>query len=489
MRSIRANLVAGLTIGFGCLLAVGGVALYLAVRSVLLRDFDTALLARAQALATLTEDHGDRIELEFAEEVMTEFKSGSSAAYFELSRQNGQVIERSPSLRGRDLPRQATPAAAAPLFWNLRLPDDHAGRAVEMTFVPEPADEKKPAGKAAPSARAATIVVAVEAAQLDRQLRAIAWVTVIGSLAMLAGTALLAVAIIRRALQPLARLAGEVSGIHAAELSARFPIDGLPAELRPISERLNELLARLESAFERERAFSANAAHELRTPVAELRTLAEVALKWPESNAETLQAFGDARAIAEQMEGIVTGFSTIARCESGAEPVQREPVALEPLLQKAWRPFAGPAASKALTLRMNIPDSVVVESDPALLGIIFANLFSNAVEYAPTGGEILVSSTVTGDATTTLRVANTVADLTEADVAHVFDRFWRKTAARTSQNRTGLGLSICRALAGVLGVSLHAELEAGTFVISLALAAGDKTPRGRCSVGVPFFGS
>ncbi len=478
MRSIRANLVVGLTIGFGCLLAAGGVALYLAVRSVLIRDFDTALLARAQALVTLTEDQGGRVELEFAEEVMTEFKSGSPAAYFELSYRNGPVIERSPSLRGRDLPLQASPNAAAPYFWNLRLPDDRAGRAVEMSFVPEPTDEKKPAGKAAPSARAATMVVAVETAQLDRQLRAIACVAVIGSLVMLAGAALLAAAIIRCTLRPLVQLAVEVGGIDAAGLDARLPTEGLPAELRPISERLNELLARLEGAFERERAFSANAAHELRTPVAELRTLAEVALKWPECSAETLQAFGDAKAIAEQMEGIVTGLSTIARCESGAEPVRREPVALKPLLQKAWRPFAEGAAIKALTLRMSIPDSVVVESDPALLGIIFANLFSNAVEYAAAGGEIAVSSAVTGDATTTLRVANAVTDLNAADVAHVFDRFWRKTAARTSQNRTGLGLSICRALASVLGASLHAELEAGTLAISLVLVVGDKTPGG-----------
>jgi len=468
VRSIRANLVVGLTIGFGFLLAAGGVALYVAVRSVLIRDFDTALLARAQALVTLTEDQGDRVELEFAEEVMTEFKSGSPAAYFELSYRNGPVIVRSPSLRGRDLPRRVSPHAAAPFFWNLRLPNDRAGRAVEMTFVPEPADEKKPAGKVAPGPRAVTIVVAMETTQLDRQLRAIAGVAVVGSLAMLAGAALLAAAIIRCTLRPLVQLAAEVGGIGAADLDSRFPTAGLPAELRPISERLNELLARLESAFERERAFSANAAHELRTPVAELRTLAEVALKWPECSAETLQAFGDAKAIAEQMEGIVTGLSTIARCESGAEPIHREPVPLELLLQKTWRHFAGPAAGKGLTLRMNIPDSAVVESDPALLCIIITNLVSNAVEYAPAGGEISVS-TVASDATTSLRMVNRATDLTSADVAHVFDRFWRKTAARTSQNRTGLGLSICRALASVLGASLRAELEAGSFVISLSL--------------------
>jgi two-component system sensor histidine kinase QseC len=293
-------------------------------------------------------------------------------------------------------------------------------------------------------------------------------VAVIGSIAMLTCAALLAVAVIRRTLQPLAQLADGVSSIDATALGSRFPTDGLPTELRPISERLNELLARLESAFERERAFSANAAHELRTPVAELRTLAEVALKWPESNAETLQAFGDARAIAEQMEGIVTGLATIARCESGAEPVHRESVALAPLLQKAWRPFATQAASKGQTLRLDVPESAVVDSDPALLEIIFANLFSNAVEHAPAGGEISVS-TATIDGTMILQVANAATDLTAADVAHVFDRFWRKSAARTSQNRTGLGLSICHALAGLLRASLRAELEDGTFVISLAL--------------------
>ena len=468
MRSIRAGLVVGLTIGFGCLLAAGGVALYFAVRTVLLRDFDTALLARAQALVTLTESNGEKIELEFSEQIMTEFTNGLHPAWFELWYQDGPVIERSPSLRGRDLSRHAAASAGTPLFWNLSLSEGRDARAVEMTFVPELADEKKTAGKVIPAARAATIMVAVETAQLDRQLRAIAWVAVVGSLVMLTCAGLLAAAVIRHTLKPLERLADRVNGIDPAGLGVRFPGEGLPAELQPICQRLNELLERLENAFQRERAFSANAAHELRTPVAELRTLAEVALKWPESSAESQQAFADAKAIAEQMEGIVSGLSTIARCESGTEAVQRGPVVLEPLLQKAWHPFAAQVAEKALVLSMNIPAGVVVESDPALLGILFTNLFSNAVEYSPRGGEISVGI-ATSDGFTNVRVANATPDLIAADLPHVFDRFWRKTAARTSQNRTGLGLSICRATADLLGASLRAELEEGTFVISLVL--------------------
>jgi len=159
----------------------------------------------------------------------------------------------------------------------------------------------------------------------------------------------------------------------------------------------------------------------------------------------------------------------VARCESGIEDVHREPIALEPLLQETWRPFAPEAARKKIAVRFDLPTDAIVESDRALLRIILVNLLSNAAEYAAAGGAISISATAMVD-TIRLQVANSITNLARADLPHLFDRFWRKNAARTSSQRAGLGLSISRAGAQLLGLDLRADIpEPKTFVVTLML--------------------
>jgi two-component system sensor histidine kinase QseC len=467
VKSIRATLTLGLLAGLALLLAGGGAALYFNVRAALLREFDSTLRAKAEALATLTKRDGERIELEFAEELMPEFAGSSHPAYFQLWRPDGNLLERSPSLRRTDLPRRAG-QAGTPLFWDLTLPDGRPGRAIGYTFIPQ-VEEDAAGVDWGKLSLPATVVVARERHDLDRHLRIIASAICIFAGVMAAGAAALALVVIRLALTPLARLTDDVSHIDAGTLDSRIPADRLPTELKPICLRLNELLARLQSAFERERSFSANVSHELRTPVAELRALAELALKWPADGGETRETFTDALAIAEQMETIVSGLLVIARCESGIEIVQHEPIALDPLVRELWHPLAAQAEHQRVTTRLDLPWDAVVESDRALLRIILKNLFSNAADYTPDGGELSISTARDGEVIT-LRIANTAANLTPADLPHFFERFWRKNDARTSSPHAGLGLAISQSVAQLLGTQLRAEItELGMLVITLKL--------------------
>jgi two-component system sensor histidine kinase QseC len=122
-------------------------------------------------------------------------------------------------------------------------------------------------------------------------------------------------------LRPLSSLAKRAETIHASSLQLRFPTDNIPVELLPIAQRLNDLLARLEASFAREQRFSADVAHELRTPIAELRTLAEVALKWPDDVNQA--ALKEALNIALQMESVATGLMALARCDG--RPAHSQP--------------------------------------------------------------------------------------------------------------------------------------------------------------------
>jgi two-component system sensor histidine kinase QseC len=226
-------------------------------------------------------------------------------------------------------------------------------------------------------------------------------------------------------------------------------------ELQPICARLNALLARLEESFARERRFSADLAHELRTPLAELRSLAECALMWPETRDAATDR--DTLAVARQMESLVGNMLALARAEHGRLAVRREPVAMEALVQEIWRPFQARAVARGLRPEMALQGTAAT-ADPVLLRSILANLFDNAVNYAPAGGTVRITGDA-GPAGVTVQVANATDNLEPADLDRLFDRFWRKEAARTDGNHTGLGLPLARMFAGAMDWTLTAALE------------------------------
>ena len=271
---------------------------------------------------------------------------------------------------------------------------------------------------------------------------------------ILVATALLVPTVLRRGRVPWTISPGKPS-IDADSLSARFSADGLPGELGPIAEALNSLMARLEASFEHQRRFSADLAHELRTPIAALRTIAEQALRWPESREPGTDT--DTLTIATHMEGLVSRLLTLLRTERGQVVTEWTEVDLADFTRACWLPFDTPAALKRLAVEIAVPPKTILVSDPVLLRSILTNLFENAVEYSAAEQSAGISGTTTGHEFT-LRVTNSAANLTADDLPRVFERFWRKDAARSGTDHHGLGLSLARSFAEVLGYRLSAEL-------------------------------
>jgi two-component system sensor histidine kinase QseC len=430
---------------------VTGAAVYFSARYWLTAEFDNALSATARSLAMVTHWKKGKVRIEFEDEMMPEFEGRSGAAYFELRLASGQIVERSPSLRGADLPARSGDAAK-PTFWNLSLPNGNDGRAVCIRFSPEEDDEESRA--AVPSA---TLVIARDRTALDRSLALLRALLISAGLVSLGGAYVIVNRAVARGLLPLEEVAARSAQIDASTLSARFPVEGMPAELRPICERLNDLLSRLEKAFERERRFTGDVAHELRTPVAELRSLAEVALRWPDANPEVGGYFRDALDIAKQMEAIVVSLLAIARCEEGRQPIRRESLDLGTLVEETWRRFAPLAKRKNLAVTIEIPPDTTVHTDRDLLRISLENLFSNAAEYSPDGGSLRIAASRNAGGVR-LITANTAKELRPEDLPHLFERFWRKDSARTESNHAGLGLSITREATRALGLELSAAM-------------------------------
>lgn len=445
MTTIRQQLTRKLLLAVGLLIGGGGVAVYLSARAALQAQFDVALSAKAQALIALIEQKASGIKTDFTDEQMRSFETNGSDS-FELWMPDGSAVKRSPSLRDAHLPfRHGT--LEAPAFWNVTLPEAAPARAIGIRFRPQPGKGVVPSD--------AILVMASVRRDLDRTLATLQLVLAGCGLLLLAGTALVVPRLLRRELAPLQQLAAAAARIDAASLSTRFPDANLPGELAPITARLNELLARLENSFERERRFSSDVAHEFRTPVAELRSLAELAIKLPDTR--TAETDHDFRAIALHLESILTRLLTLARGEQAGLPVQRERVVLAPLVQNVVEKFRAKAATRQLALSCQAPGDAAAQTDPVLLRSILTNLVDNAVEYAPSGGSVEVEAGAS-HGRFTLRVSNTVRDFDERDLPLLFQPFWRKDAARTADGHAGLGLALARTFARALGCELTATL-------------------------------
>ena len=453
MISIRRQLTRDLMFALLVLLGAGLIAIGAAVRWALTDSFDAALRARAMTVTALTEIDAGQVAFDFSADFLAAYGGANPRNYFELWDSAGVAQKRSPSLGGADLEAKAMGTAEHPKYWNATLPNHRPGRAVGFLFAPTLSD-----GTTGPSAtRELRVVTVVDRQEFDETLGGLLiGITGCGAV-LLVAVFLVVPRVLRRGLGPLEHLGEQAAQIDAASLATRFEAAALPAELQPIAGRLNDLLARLEVSFERERRFSADLAHELRTPLAELRLAAECALKWPESRDSATDR--ETLAITKHMETIVTHLLALARGEQGQLAGRAEPLALEQLVAEVWRPFAARAEARNLTVHLAV-SPVRADADPALMRSILVNLFDNAVAYTLTGGEIEIM-VEQKDGRVCVRVANTTDQLEPTDVAKLFDRFWRKETARTGGEHVGLGLSLARMMALATGWRLSAALEAG----------------------------
>jgi len=441
-----------LSIGFGALIA--GAALYVErhVRVRATEDFDAALLAEARGLAQLTElQENGGVEFDYVPEHMVHFERKVRPDYGQIYLANGVALPeaRSGSLpEGYDLPLSASPGGR-----DVRLPDGRRGRVVQFAFTPTPDDAEAP-GTFKPGP-ALVAVVARGRERLDELIDGMQ-LAVFGS----GGLAILVAAILvwwalESGLRPIRAIAAQVHGLHAENLGARIDLPRVPRELAPIVDQLNALLGRLEASFDRERRFTGHVAHELRTPIAELRSLAEVGGKWPEDVAATRRFFADVHDIAGRMERVVVDLLLLARCQAGVEKAHREPVPLAQTV-RACLPATGDR------VEVDVPGDIVVDSDPGKLTLIVSNLLDNALTYTAAGARIRCTAEA-HDSRFRLEVVNPCAPLTEEDIRSLAEPFWRKDRVRSPEGHSGLGLSLVTALATLLGLEISFRYEKGHF--------------------------
>ena len=318
----------------------------------------------------------------------------------------------------------------------------------------------------------ASLVVATSREELDRQLRFLDLALLVFVMAMVVAVALLVPVGLGIGLRPLQGVVEQVARLDADRLDQRLDAPAIPRELEPLVQRLNELLDRLEAAFDRERRFSSNVAHELRTPLAELRSLADVGARWPDDSDPVAGFFADVNEISGHMERMVVHLLALSRHEGGIEDVLRSDVPLGESVDRAWAAHEAAARQRRIDFQRELQEGLVVETDRDKLDLILSNLFSNAVAYSPEGSTVTCRGSAEEGATVvTLEVTNPVnGGLEEADLSHIFDRFWRKDESRSGGHHLGLGMSLVKAFSDLLGIDVELALDrGGDFRVTLRI--------------------
>jgi signal transduction histidine kinase len=320
-----------------------------------------------------------------------------------------------------------------------------------------------------------TLVVARGTSDIDKTLASLRMIlTGVGVTATFLALLVLAT-IIRRGLRPVDSMAAQIQGVGEDDLSVRIRLDAVPRELRPIGTRLNELLGRLEEAFEREKSFSADVSHELRTPLAGLRTTLEVALAGKADPDTYAEALADSLTICHQTQSMVENLLCLARIDAGQSDVELQPVDIGALLRECWESLADRAKSRDLKMEWRLPEGLSLATDRENLRIIFTGLLDNAVSHADAGGNItLEGASRNGHIEVTVR--NSGSRLSREEAQNAFRRFWRGDASRQSTGvHCGLGLSLCSKLAELLNGSLSVTSErGGEFAACLRLEEGQE---------------
>jgi signal transduction histidine kinase len=178
--------------------------------------------------------------------------------------------------------------------------------------------------------------------------------------------------------------------------------------------------------------------------------------------------FDDVNDIAGRMEGVIADLLLLARCQAGVEKAVSSPTSLRQVITSTWSRLAPSASSTGLRFRLDLPDDLVVESDPGKLAIVLANVLGNAVSYSRPNSEICCVGKK-GGSRFQLDITNTADPLSPADLESLTNPFWRKSEARSSAEHAGLGLSVVSALAMLLRLDIGFDQDQnGTFRVRLA---------------------
>ena len=276
-----------------------------------------------------------------------------------------------------------------------------------------------------------------------------------------------------RALAPVDSVTRLARRISAEDLSARLNLDLPDDELGRLARTFDEMIARLEGAFRRQRQFTGDASHELRTPLTALKGQVEVALARPRAPEEYQSVLIAVNEEVDRLIHLVGSLLTLARADAGEIPLAREPISLGDAIAGAVEQVEQLAGQRGISVVQEPGPEITIQADESLLLQLLLNLLDNAIKYTAGGGHVRVSWAVDGESVF-VTVSDSGIGIDAEHLPHVFERFYRVDTARTrAEGGTGLGLAISRWIAEAHDGEISAASTPGhgsSFTVRLPLS-------------------
>lgn len=313
---------------------------------------------------------------------------------------------------------------------------------------------------------------------LNGHLEDIAWGLILVTPLVLLLSAAVCYWLAGRAFMPIHRLAYTAREIEASDLHRRVPVPKPRDEVRELALIFNQMIERLERAFTQQRRFVADASHELRTPVAVIRNMTEVALSHPADSEDYVSVLREINAETERLGLLISDLLTLARADEGQILLDHDAVRLDLLAADVVESMEALALEHQISLRAGQLQQATVLGDAARLIQVIMSLVDNAITYTNEGGTVTLSVT-TEDNLAQLSVSDTGIGIAPRDQQHVFERFYRADPARSrAAGGSGLGLSIVDWVVKAHGGTVMVESQLGrgtTFIIELPLEVAAKS--------------
>ena len=383
--------------------------------------------------------------------------------FVQITDLDGRVVARSATLGTARLPR---PPA---LLERVR-----AGETVFATvtdFGEEPVRMVSLPASVGPARYAVQVAMSLDDAHAV--LRAGRWLFLTMSVAILASIGLTSAMLARQALRPIDQVVRRARRLGEANLAERLPHPGTRDEIGRLVETLNEMLARLERGFEVQRQFTADASHELRSPLSRLRAELEVALRRPRAAGEYEDTLRSCLDEVERVQTLIEELLELARIDARQEPEPAEAIAVNDIVRAAVASVRPKAEHRAVALAVEPSPELLVNAAPLAAQVALANILDNAVKFSPAGGQVRIAVTSQRDEAV-IAVSDAGPGIEAQEVPRLFQRFYRGHASRGADvPGVGLGLAIALALVerqrGRISVDGPAATGA-TFSVHLPLA-------------------
>lgn len=475
-RSLQNRLLLGIVVCLSAILAAGSYVAYRAMERYLRTEMDSTLRDRVRfyQASIIMKDGYPKLEfptLDLLENEWEQIQKPQSRFHMQLwyadAGNRGKLVVRTPSLEGQDLPRPEL-AEGGTSFQTTALHGGEVVRVLSTVFRPRNSDPNEVSSLM-------QLTVARRTAGMEDTLHKVRMyalrITITATIAQL----LAALWIVRGGVRTLSKLAAQIDAIPLTDSTHQINLQDAPSEVQPLVDRLNALMRRVASAIEHERQFTSNAAHELRNPLAAIRSSIELSLSRSRTVDEYVDTLHNVLESQTGLQRIVDHLLLLARLETGHQGTDfvREPVSLPILIRRTWRNAFDTAERRGIKPVWDVETSDREYLMPvSLVEIVVRNLFENAAAYAPENTSIFIVANIRAGEMQ-VSVTNRNPGLVPEDLERTFAPFWRSNPnASGHQGNAGIGLALSKRIMISLGGNLDAVIHNDTITYTMRLPVG-----------------